>query len=382
MNAKDTIKEILGSIPSGNSNLAMLPRLGLPDVLQSPRVVLDLFSFNKCVRFKKQLQAHGVQFDHTHQISKICRINQLTQYCGHLTLKLAMPVYSKPCGTRQSSVAFKVSIPKNEMTERLAVDQFVWIDPKSICDFEYPRPEFKLGSWQVLSDIQIGKYGINPFDYASPAGMDKWVYSSRSEQRISTQELVSILAALFEFMNIADQSLLRLMLLTQDRLDRFINAPASTSSHHQYKHGLLEHTVEVCLQALLLVKQSNEWSKVDVSQLILQSILHDFGKLDEYEQMGPDVYALSTSGILLGHQVKAALWAHQAALQIGNYCTERLMQLIHGLTAVNRDCQQSGNRSRKTPESIITNQADRLSASINSRLGGSWLLNNQFCVGA
>lgn len=416
MNAKNTIVEVLNHLKSPQSAPSLFARKA--EVFTNHRYSLSHFSFIKCRRLRTQFEAHGIKFDGKSEMSKLCRIDQVIQNGDYQTLRLVSPIYNKLNGARKSSVAFLVKIPcltSNTQEEpcqdfSLNVGQFVWIEPSTLSDFKYPRPEFMVIDLLVadvqVSDVHVNyrtltanqscsesvseivdegdktnfNQNINPFDFASPVILEKWVYAPGCTQGVLTQELINVLAVLFELMVPSDQSLLRTMLLKQNRLDRFISAPASTSSHHDYKHGLLEHTVEVCLQALLLIDEGRAPGDVDLSQLILQAILHDFGKLDEYEQMGYDVYTLSNSGLLLGHQIKAALWAHQAALEIESYCSDRLTQLIHGLTAVSKDCTQSGNRSRKTVESMIANHADRLSATFNSQAKGSWLLQNQFCM--
>lgn len=417
MNIKSKVTEVLSTVSNQSANRPF-------DILDNQRHPLHTFSFTKCPRLKKQLEAQGVEFNGKTEMSRVCRIDQVKLQGDHQVLTLVAPIYKKLLRNRKGSVAFQVRIPKvlssNPVSLSQAcnipsavpvvescgfsVGQYVRTNPSSIQDFKYPRPEFSMA---FPSRIGLTEE-INPFDFASPIGMDKMVFAPGSEQGVRTQELVNILATFFEFMNQPDKALLRAILRVEDRLAKFMVAPASTCSHHAYKHGLLEHTVEVCLQAMVTVKDENHLGQarqqsgqqsslhsdqqsgsqsdpqsipqVDLSMLILQSILHDLGKLDEYEQMGDGVYTLSGSGLLLGHQIKIALWADAAAKELGNYDSNRLMELIHGLTAVNRDCTQSGNRTRKTLESIIANQADRFSATVNSRASGSWLLANQFCM--
>lgn len=409
MNIKSKVTEVLSSVNNQSANRPF-------DILDNQRHPLHTFSFTKCPRLKKQLEAQGVEFNGKTEMSRVCRVDQVKMQGDYQVLTLVAPIYKKLLRNRKSSVAFQVRIPRVLNTNSVSlsqpcniqravpvlessgfvVGQYVCINPSSIQDFKYPRPEFS-----ITFPRRIGlTEGINPFDFASPIGLDKVVFSPGSEQGVRTQELINILATFFEFMNQSDGALLRAILREEDRLAKFMVAPASTCSHHSYKHGLLEHTVEVCLQAMVTVKdenhlgqvgpqsgqqfcsQSNSKSipQVDLSMLILQSILHDLGKIDEYEQMGNGVYTLSSSGLLLGHQIKVALWADAAAKELGNYDPDRFMELIHGLTAVSRDCAQSGNRTRKTLESIIANQADRFSATVNSRASGSWLLANQFCM--
>lgn len=57
------------------------------------------------------------------------------------------------------------------------------------------------------------------------------------------------------------------------------NKPASIKHHHNSNYGLLEHTIEVCKILEYLASMYN----LDIPLLLTVGLLHDLGKLDEYE---------------------------------------------------------------------------------------------------
>ena len=63
--------------------------------------------------------------------------------------------------------------------------------------------------------------------------------------------------------------------------EEFKTKPAAKAMHHNYKGGLLEHTVE-CLDILDAVIKS-VYQKIDRDNAIAATILHDYGKIYEYE---------------------------------------------------------------------------------------------------
>ncbi len=63
--------------------------------------------------------------------------------------------------------------------------------------------------------------------------------------------------------------------------EEFKTKPAAKAMHHNYYGGLLEHTVE-CLDILMSVYGS-VFQKFNLDNAISATILHDFGKIFEYE---------------------------------------------------------------------------------------------------
>ena len=63
--------------------------------------------------------------------------------------------------------------------------------------------------------------------------------------------------------------------------DEFFKAPGAARNHHSYLGGLAEHTIAVALSSLSIAKVYSESANIDISLLILGSLVHDIGKLWE-----------------------------------------------------------------------------------------------------
>lgn len=78
----------------------------------------------------------------------------------------------------------------------------------------------------------------------------------------------------------------------------FFNAPAAKKIHHNYSGGLLEHTLAV---AQLCSKIAESYPELNRDLLVSGALLHDIGKLKEYEMKVVPEYSIE--GRLLGHIV-------------------------------------------------------------------------------
>jgi 3'-5' exoribonuclease len=78
--------------------------------------------------------------------------------------------------------------------------------------------------------------------------------------------------------------------------ERFRRAPCTRSGHHAYLGGLIEHTVAV---ATLATETSILHPRLNSDLLLAAAIVHDIGKLDEFE-LGAEI-SLSEAGALVGH---------------------------------------------------------------------------------
>jgi 3'-5' exoribonuclease len=78
----------------------------------------------------------------------------------------------------------------------------------------------------------------------------------------------------------------------------FFKAPAAKRIHHNYSGGLLEHTLTV---AQLCTRIAENYPELNRDLLVTGALLHDIGKLKEYEMKVVPEY--SVEGRLLGHIV-------------------------------------------------------------------------------
>ena len=96
--------------------------------------------------------------------------------------------------------------------------------------------------------------------------------------------------------------LLNAVLFDDAFFERFCVGPSSTSNHHAYRNGNLEHTLEVIQIA---AENSLHTEKANLQLTLIFAWLHDIGKADEYQPSNsPDKkYKLTSTGYLHGHQM-------------------------------------------------------------------------------
>jgi 3'-5' exoribonuclease len=137
---------------------------------------------------------------------------------------------------------------------------------------------------------------------------------------------------------------------------QFRTGTAAISMHHAYRHGLLEHTthmVRACRALLPLYPQ------VDGDLAIAGIILHDIGKLEEYQ--GDFAAKVSRIGILQGHVVLGFRTARKAAIQskLNADLTERLEHII---LSHQGEKEWGAAAMAATPEAVFVSMVDNLDA--------------------
>ena len=136
----------------------------------------------------------------------------------------------------------------------------------------------------------------------------------------------------------------------------FRTAPAAISMHHAYRHGLLEHTVHMLRNCRALLPL---YPQVDPDLSIAGIILHDIGKLEEYE--GEFAAKTSRTGTLQGHVVLGFRLARKAAIQshLNPDLTERLEHII---LSHQGEKEWGAAAMAATPEAVFVSMIDNLDA--------------------
>ncbi|MCG5517347.1 MULTISPECIES: HD domain-containing protein [unclassified Ectothiorhodospira] len=162
----------------------------------------------------------------------------------------------------------------------------------------------------------------------------------------------------------------------EGRLYRYCHAPASLRHHHAYRHGLLEHTLQVAEMVMRMCAAG--WQSADRDLTLVGALLHDAGKADEYVYQGRAGWRMSDRGMLLGHGTTIVEWLAVSAAQPGLSVPETaMMALTHLLTARRGAPDWLGLRAPAMIESELLSHADRLSAEsdLHQRLqhpAGGW----------
>lgn len=138
--------------------------------------------------------------------------------------------------------------------------------------------------------------------------------------------------------------------------ERFRTGTAAISMHHAYRHGLLEHTTHMVRAARALLPL---YPEVDTDLAIAGILLHDIGKLEEYE--GDFSAKVSRIGTLQGHVVLGFRTARKAAIQskLNADLTERLEHII---LSHQGEKEWGAAAMAATPEAVFVSMIDNLDA--------------------
>lgn len=141
----------------------------------------------------------------------------------------------------------------------------------------------------------------------------------------------------------------------------FCDSPAAKGFHHNYIHGLLEHSLSVCRVADAAGAQYP--GEVNRDLLVTGALLHDIGKTAEFEYTTAIDY--SDSGRLLGHIVLGEKMVADAIHRMEAFPRELELQLLHLILAHHGEYEYGSPRRPKTLEAFILNHADDIDAKAN-----------------
>jgi len=141
--------------------------------------------------------------------------------------------------------------------------------------------------------------------------------------------------------------------------ENFFTWPAATRVHHNYKGGLAVHTLSVTKHAIALWK-NYQGKNLDIEVVVAGAILHDIGKLSEYNEDG----SRTAFGNLISHLV-------DGAERVTDYCaingvdanSDRKILVIKHVILSHHEKLEFGSPNRPaTAEAMIVARADALDA--------------------
>jgi 3'-5' exoribonuclease len=204
------------------------------------------------------------------------------------------------------------------------------------------------------NSLQINATDLNP---AMITDMDEYLPASSRSSKAMVAELREIVEELSE----PWKRLVAKILLDEEFLSRYANAPAARTLHHAYVGGLLEHSLSMAGLAKFL---GGFYPYVNKDLLIAGVLLHDLGKVMEYDTEAG--FEFTDDGRLIGHIVRAIVVVENAAAEMGEIGENDLRQLVH-LIASHHGIQEWGSPVvPKTLEAILLHQIDM----IDSRVQG------------
>jgi len=141
---------------------------------------------------------------------------------------------------------------------------------------------------------------------------------------------------------------------------RIIEIPAARVIHHAYMSGLLEHCYELLVLAQPLLEL---YPEIDRDLLITGILLHDIGKLDEYDY-DYDI-SVSDAGKLIGHVVLSEQRVSRAINVIEGFPKRREHEVLHLIVSHHGRYEWGATRRPKSLEAIALHHLDNLDAQVN-----------------
>ncbi len=143
-------------------------------------------------------------------------------------------------------------------------------------------------------------------------------------------------------------------------MNAFARAPAARDLHHAFLGGLLEHTLNVARMAQAFAATA----RVNRDILLLGSLLHDIGKIEE---LSADlVIDYTDRGKLLGHLYIGAEMIADRARTIPGFPGEKLRLLQHMILSHHGRYEYGSPVLPKIPEAFALHHLDNLDAKVET----------------
>ncbi|GLI52009.1 HD family phosphohydrolase [Tepidanaerobacter syntrophicus] len=142
----------------------------------------------------------------------------------------------------------------------------------------------------------------------------------------------------------------------------FINCPAAQTIHHAYIGGLLEHSLEVVQICELIA--SNYKDTINRDLLITGALLHDIGKIKEYN-FSSISFNMTDIGKLIGHLVIGKEMIDEKIREIPNFPPELQLALNHMIISHHGEREWGSPEVPKTIEAFALFYGDLVSAKLN-----------------
>ena len=141
---------------------------------------------------------------------------------------------------------------------------------------------------------------------------------------------------------------------------KFKTAPAAKKMHHAYIGGLLEHTLSM---TSLADKVAGHYSGIDRDLLVSGAVLHDIGKIDEFEYQFKIDY--TDQGRLLNHIVIGLKMVDEKLSEIEDFPEDRILLLKHMMVSHHGTRDFGSPEPPKTIEAVLLNYIDEIDSKVN-----------------
>jgi 3'-5' exoribonuclease len=143
-------------------------------------------------------------------------------------------------------------------------------------------------------------------------------------------------------------------------MDAFARSPAARDLHHAHIGGLIEHTLNIARMADAFAARA----KVDRDLLLLGSLLHDIGKIEELEAKYAIEY--TDAGKLLGHLYIGAQMVGEKAAGIEKFPHAKTLLVQHMILSHHGKYEYGSPVLPKIPEAFALHHLDNLDAKVET----------------
>jgi 3'-5' exoribonuclease len=207
----------------------------------------------------------------------------------------------------------------------------------------------KGNEWKKKLSISIdGKTGFNIQKVDSNSvDIENFVKKSSRDIPQMIDELRQIVS---EINNEHIKKLLELFTNDNDFMQKkYSQAPAGKMWHHDFVGGLLEHVLSLIAMSKT-VKQSHPELNLDL--LIAACILHDIGKVVEYELLENFTFGFTTEGRLFGHLSIGYFMVAQRISEMPDFPDDLRLRILHMILSHHRELKQGAAVVPMFPEAV------------------------------
>lgn len=197
----------------------------------------------------------------------------------------------------------------------------------------------------VASVQSYGRYGYEPALI---------VPSAKSDVKQMWKELTSYIKKI-------NNKYLKMLVTSvyREYKNKLLTHPASVIMHHNYRSGLLEHTLSMAQSGISLAKHY----RVDTDLLMTGIFLHDIGKVKEITSELEASY--SDEGNLIGHIVLGRDIAVEAANKIKDFPPDLLQKVGHLILSHQGQYEWQSPKKPKFREALLLHLIDNMDAKMN-----------------
>ncbi len=206
---------------------------------------------------------------------------------------------------------------------------------------------------------------VNQFQLVDPQELDPKEFDRLD--RVHVDQLWTELAAIIETIKNSQLKVIAEAFYRDPNIERLFKiAPAGVKAHHAHPGGLLTHVLELMRLASLVAAR---YDHIDRDLLLLGTMLHDIGKLEELSFEGELTY--SDPGQLVGHLVQGVQMLDRKIVEVekelGVSIDKQLVwRLQHMIVSHHGSLEHGSPRVPMTLEAIVLHYLDDMDAKVNA----------------